>query len=74
MQRKALGKGLGVLIPDTAALTREESSGIAELEVHRITPNRYQPRQVFDDTALSELTESIKVKGRYPADYCQKVV
>lgn len=63
MQRKALGKGLGVLIPDTAALTREESSGINELDIQRITPNRYQPRQVFDDTALSELSESIRVKG-----------
>lgn len=63
MQRKALGKGLGVLIPDTAALTREESSGINELEIQRIMPNRYQPRQVFDDAALSELSESIRVKG-----------
>lgn len=52
-----------MLIPDTAALTREESSGINELEIQRIMPNRYQPRQVFDDTALSELSESIKVKG-----------
>lgn len=62
-QRKALGKGLGVLIPDTSILSKAESSSIAELDIARITPNRYQPRKVFDDTALSELSESIKVNG-----------
>ena len=62
-QRKALGKGLGVLIPDTSILSKAESSSIAELDIARITPSRYQPRKVFDDTALSELSESIKVNG-----------
>jgi ParB family chromosome partitioning protein len=65
MQKQALGKGLGALIPDLAALDAKEKKalGIHEIELDRIVPNEYQPRKVFDDDKLKELAASIKEQG-----------
>ena len=65
MQKQALGKGLGALIPDLAALDAKERKalGIIEVELDRIVPNEYQPRKVFDDDKLKELAASIKEQG-----------
>jgi ParB family chromosome partitioning protein len=65
MQKQALGKGLGALIPDLAALDDREKKalGIMEIELDKIVPNEYQPRKVFDDEKLKELAASIKVQG-----------
>lgn len=61
-KKKALGLGIGALIPDIAGRDASDGSFI-ELEIDRITPNRYQPRKNFDDTELLELAESIKSQG-----------
>jgi ParB family transcriptional regulator, chromosome partitioning protein len=37
--------------------------GIVYIPVHDISPNRYQPRQDFDETELDELAESIRQHG-----------
>jgi ParB family chromosome partitioning protein len=65
MQKQALGKGLGALIPDLSALDDRERKalGIMELEVDRIIPNEYQPRKVFNDERLQELAASIREQG-----------
>jgi ParB family transcriptional regulator, chromosome partitioning protein len=65
MQKVALGKGLGALIPDLSTLDDKEKKalGIIELELDRIAPNEYQPRKVFDDGKLKELAASIKEQG-----------
>jgi len=65
MQKQALGKGLGALIPDLSALDEKErkSLGILEIELDKLVPNEYQPRKVFDDEKLKELAASIKVQG-----------
>jgi ParB family chromosome partitioning protein len=65
MQKQALGKGLGALIPDLAALDAKERKalGILEVELDRIVPNEYQPRKIFDDDKLKELAASIKEQG-----------
>ncbi len=65
MQKQALGKGLGALIPDLSALDEKEkkSLGIMELDVDRIIPNEYQPRKTFSDDGLKELASSIKEQG-----------
>ncbi len=65
MQKQALGKGLGALIPDLSALDDNEKKalGIHELELDKIMPNEYQPRKVFDDEKLKELAASIKEQG-----------
>jgi len=54
MQKQALGKGLGALIPDLSALDEKErkSLGILEIELDKLVPNEYQPRKVFNDEKL----------------------
>jgi ParB family chromosome partitioning protein len=73
MKRKALGKGLRSLIPEAPppaatlpAVPGAETAprdGLRNLDIDRISPNRHQPRQDFDDEALAELAESIKAHG-----------
>lgn len=65
MQKQALGKGLGALIPDLSALDDKgkKALGINEIELEKIVPNEYQPRKHFDDEKLRELASSIKEQG-----------
>jgi ParB family chromosome partitioning protein len=65
MQKQALGKGLGALIPDLSALDDKERKalGIHEIELDKIIPNEYQPRKVFDNDKLKELAASISEQG-----------
>ena len=65
MQKQALGKGLGALIPDLTALDEKDrkSLGIMEVELDKIAPNEFQPRKVFNDEKLKELAASIKAQG-----------
>jgi ParB family chromosome partitioning protein len=65
MQKQALGKGLGALIPDLSSLNDKEKKalGIAEIELDKIVPNEYQPRKTFQDDAMKELASSIKEHG-----------
>lgn len=55
--RKRLGKGLDALLPGYS------DRGVEEVDISRIVPNPYQPRREFDDDALGELAESIRVHG-----------
>ncbi|MBM3307620.1 MAG: ParB/RepB/Spo0J family partition protein [Candidatus Eisenbacteria bacterium] len=61
MNRKALGRGLGALIPGAEAPTA--GPGLAELRVGDIEPNPEQPRTMFDEESLGELAASIKAYG-----------
>jgi ParB family chromosome partitioning protein len=65
MQKVALGKGLGALIPDLSALDDKERKalGIIEVELDKIVPNEYQPRKFFADDKLKELAQSIREQG-----------
>jgi ParB family chromosome partitioning protein len=65
MQKQALGKGLGALIPDLSALDDKERKalGIHEVELDKIIPNEYQPRKLFNDEKLKELAASIREQG-----------
>ncbi|GAC1512379.1 MAG: ParB/RepB/Spo0J family partition protein [Chloroflexota bacterium] len=56
-RRKALGRGLDVLMPAT------ERSGLQEIDLDRIEPNPHQPRQYFEPQALEELAASIREHG-----------
>lgn len=60
-----LGKGLSSLLSDTPVETEvvQEEADSFELPVDAIETNPYQPRTQFDDTALDELKESIRVQG-----------
>jgi ParB family chromosome partitioning protein len=67
MARKTgLGKGLSALIPEgeeTTPVASDSSGPLREIEITSITPNRFQPRAVFDAVSLSSLAESIKEMG-----------
>jgi len=68
--RKALGRGLAQILgsPETD-ITSKDISGdfvagaIADIDIELIETNPFQPRTEFDETALRELTQSIKKQG-----------
>lgn len=60
-KRKALGRGLSALIPET--LEKEDYERIQEIDIDLIRPNPNQPRKIFEQDKLNELTESIKKYG-----------
>ena len=60
MKRKALGKGLSALLPPTPAGAAENW---AEIEIERIDPNPFQPRQYMEEGKLRELSESLSKQG-----------
>ena len=57
-----LGRGLGALIPGEVQLGKAEA-GFSEIPVSAVSPNRFQPRDHFDEQALESLTASIRVVG-----------
>lgn len=69
-KKRGLGRGLDAILqsPDTD-ITSADISGnyvagaIAELDIDKIETNPFQPRTDFDETALKELSESIKTQG-----------
>lgn len=61
MEKKALGKGLAALLPESEA--RESGQTIHMIPVAQIVPNRHQPRKTFVEEELRELVESVKRHG-----------
>ena len=57
---KALGKGLGALIPIGSI---EPRGKVEEIDIESIFPNKYQSRINFDEKGLNELADSIKERG-----------
>ena len=56
--KKGLGRGLSSLIGEVKAEAQAN-----QLQVSELVPNKYQPRKIFDETNLEELTNSIKERG-----------
>ena len=74
MSRQALGKGLDALIKQTqevvqmttaeaAQAVEPTGASVTRIAVDKIVPNRFQPRRVFDEAKLQELSQSIKEHG-----------
>lgn len=61
-KRPALGRGLDSLIAMDDAPARG-TSAINDIEISRISPNPDQPRRLFDEEALEELSRSIRELG-----------
>ena len=61
MERRALGKGIGALIPDKPVDQHRQE--IIYVQIGQIKANPFQPRESFDDTTITELAQSIKEKG-----------
>ncbi len=62
-RRGGLGKGLGALIPPGGTEGATEPGGLDELPLASIRPNRFQPRDHFDEEALVLLADSIREVG-----------
>ena len=65
-QKKALGRGLGALIPGKPAAeppAAPPAAGLANIPIEQISPNPYQPRKTFNDASLDDLARSIREHG-----------
>jgi ParB family chromosome partitioning protein len=71
-KRSALGKGLGALLTDSSGPSQDEGVAqratdgpgmIAEIPTSAVEVNPFQPRLDFDEEALRELAESIRIQG-----------
>ena len=69
---KGLGRGINALIPEEPAETNEKvivkevvvkEPAETKVRLSQVEPNREQPRKMFDEDALIELSESIKQYG-----------
>ena len=56
--KKGLGRGLSSLIGETTINVKTNQLSISDL-----VPSKYQPRKIFDETSLEDLTNSIKERG-----------
>ena len=56
--KKGLGRGLSSLIGETKIEPKKNQVSISDL-----VPNKYQPRKIFDEASLEDLTNSIKERG-----------
>lgn len=57
---KGLGKGINALFPGEAL---KDSTQVTRIKTSQLRVNPYQPRKIFDEKALQELSESIKEHG-----------
>ena len=75
-KRNALGRGLGALLNDDAVNVASNNNksvsaspqvndlgSVNEIRINEIEVNPYQPRTEFDEQALKELSDSIKLQG-----------
>ena len=58
--KKGLGRGLSSLIGETKVETQKNQLSISDL-----IPNKYQPRKIFDEENLEDLTNSLKKEELY---------
>ena len=62
-RRGGLGRGLSALIPSEPVNGDGPQVGVREVPISQIEPNRYQPRDYFDEESLAGLTASIRELG-----------
>ncbi|WP_067622103.1 ParB/RepB/Spo0J family partition protein [Alicyclobacillus acidiphilus] len=60
MTKRGLGRGLDALIPQ---LSVSDEDVVASVDIRDLRPNPYQPRRVFNEEKLQELSNSIREHG-----------
>lgn len=60
--KNSLGRGLGAMFPDLLNNIGDRPSFV-QCGIEELTPNRFQPRQDFNDEAQKELVASVKKSG-----------
>ncbi len=70
VKKTGLGKGLDSMIPPKAVkspsigeIEKGSKAGEVLLKINEVEPNKKQPRKYFNEEALAELCESIKLHG-----------
>ncbi len=63
MSKRGLGRGLEALIQTAPAMSTEFREPATDVPVTMITPNKFQPRKIFEPEALADLSQSIKQYG-----------
>jgi len=59
---RGLGAGIDVLIPDNSG-DASSNSGIQEVDINKVEPDKNQPRKTFGEDDLESLADSIKQYG-----------
>src|SRR5215213_10213165 len=70
-QKKALGRGLGALIPTRPPVeappppppAAPQGTGLAMVPIEQISPNPYQPRKTFNEASIEELARRVREHG-----------
>jgi len=62
-KRRGLGRGLDALLGAESKPTGGKETGFKTVPVGQLEPNRFQPRSVFNESGLEELSESIRAQG-----------
>lgn len=83
-KRRALGRGLEQLFDDQSldfdsfeeSIIEDAKSNneIIEISLDELRPNPYQPRKIFDESALNELASSIKEHGVFQPIIVKKCI
>lgn len=64
MNRKALGRGLKALIPETSIESREQpAESLVKLPLAELHPNPYQPRREWPVKEIQVLADSLRLHG-----------
>lgn len=63
IRTKGLGRGLGALLEGHEVNLEVEKESVYQIDIDDISPMENQPRKIFDDDKLQELTESIRENG-----------
>jgi len=70
-RRRGLGRGLSALLGEPTVSLETDGpptagsplKGLRSLPIEKLRPGRFQPRRMFDQTAIDDLIESVKEKG-----------
>ena len=82
-KRRALGRGLEELFynepidynkVEEKIITETPKEQIVKIKLDELRSNPYQPRKIFDENALKELSESIKEHGVFQPIIAKKSV
>ena len=61
--KKGLGRGLSALFGDIEVKSKKFDLNTNSLPISDLQRNKYQPRSIFDEDKLDELSSSIKENG-----------
>ena len=63
-KKKGLGRGLSALFGDDTTKEKNiENKELNKVSISDLSRNPYQPREIFNETKLEELSKSIKKNG-----------